>query len=263
MTATVTGATDVPPLAREHTPVVSRTSEQGDVFFFYRPRVGVDEVDELTDVQQFFVVLAPDGRDLYRRLLVGRKRLPDPHAHERGWAFVAEVAHSPEDLRAELRAAPTARAAGEGRYAVVAHDGERPSDHHTHLAYVLELPHEPGPAQEAFRIRPEASYVVAVRNPRADAPSGTGLRADQRAKYPPDLQERFGDRRFVALDDPRFLDFENAEVVLIGAAEDVESELGTSLDREHERVETAAIVTRLRVRPDDLPLDPLEHGDLR
>jgi hypothetical protein len=36
--------------------------EQGDVFFFYRPRVGVEEVRRLDDVQRFFVVLEPERR---------------------------------------------------------------------------------------------------------------------------------------------------------------------------------------------------------
>ena len=45
---------------------MSRTVEQGDVFFFYRPRVGTGEVDELSDVQRFFVVLMPEGAQRYR-----------------------------------------------------------------------------------------------------------------------------------------------------------------------------------------------------
>jgi hypothetical protein len=248
---------------------VSRIVEEGDVFFFYRPRVDADEVDGLWDVQRFFLVLEPDHDRRYRTIVVGRKRLPDPREHERIWAFVAEVADEPDDLRDELerkvyetrtrgvRVRRPARPAGEGRYAIVEHDG------HTHLAYVLELPQEPGPAQQMFRILPEASYVVAVRNPEAATPPGIGLPPHERADFPPDLQERFGTRRFVSLDDPRFLDREGAEIVLIGAAEDVEPELGIDLDREGERVETADIFDRLRIKPGELPTEPLERGELR
>jgi hypothetical protein len=35
--------------------------ERGDVFFFYRPRIGVDEVRRLDDVQRFFLVLEPSS----------------------------------------------------------------------------------------------------------------------------------------------------------------------------------------------------------
>jgi hypothetical protein len=43
---------------------MSEILEQGDVFFFYRPRVGVEEVRGLDDVQRFFCMLEPDGRDV-------------------------------------------------------------------------------------------------------------------------------------------------------------------------------------------------------
>jgi hypothetical protein len=156
-----------------------------------------------------------------------------------------------------VRVQPPARPAGAGRYAIVEHDG------HAHLAYVLELPREPGPAQEAFGIRPEASYVVAVRNPAAEAPPGVGLPTRERADFPPELRERFGRRRFAPLDDPRLLDYEGAELVVIGAAEDVESELGVRLDQDEERLETADLFRQLRIGPGELPVEPLERGELR
>ena len=39
---------------------MSEVLERGDIFFFYRPRVGVEQVRSLDDVQRFFVVLRPD-----------------------------------------------------------------------------------------------------------------------------------------------------------------------------------------------------------
>jgi hypothetical protein len=248
---------------------MSRLVEQGDVFFFYRPRVGLAEAHDLQGVQRFFFVLTPEGKGLYRRIIVGRKRLPDPRGHERIWAFVAEVADQPEELRDELRSqayetrtrgvrvVPPARPVGEGRYGIAEHDG------HTHLAYLLELPRKAGPAQDAFRIRPEASCLVAVRNPLVDVPSGAGMRPEQRAKYPPELQERFGDRRFISVGDPRLLDYEGAEIVLIGAAENVREELGIDLEPRTERVENADIFQKLRTGPEELPTEALEHGRLR
>jgi hypothetical protein len=230
---------------------MSRVLEQGDVLFFYRPRIDVHEVRRLEDVQRFFLVLAVEGRGLFRRLIVGRKRLPDLREHERAWAFVAEVADDPEALRDDLepvayetrtrgtRVEPGARQAGAGRYALVDHDG------HTHLAYVLGLP-PPDNVRRMFLIAPEASYVIAVRNPDAPAPPGTGLPPRRRPDYPEELRARFGSRRFSAVDPPELLDYEGAEVVLIGATEDAESELGIELDAETERLRDADVLSRLR-----------------
>jgi hypothetical protein len=207
---------------------VSKILEKGEVFFFYRPRVDASEVDALDDVQRFFFVVKPDRKRRFRHLIVGRKHLPDPEEHEREWAFVYEVADDPGELHEEIEAKryetktrgvreqPQARPVGEGRYAIVDHDG------HTHLAYVLEVPREPGEAQRTFNIREMASYVVAVRNPDAPAPQGAGLPSRERADLPSDLASRFDGRRFIALDPPAFLDHEGVELVLIGAAEDGE-----------------------------------------
>jgi ketosteroid isomerase-like protein len=248
---------------------MTRVLEEGHVFFFYRPRVGTDEVRSLDDVQRFFVVLEPHRRRLFRRLVVGRKRLPEVHARERVWAFVAEVADDPDALHDDLkrvayetrtrgaRVQPEARPAGEGRYAVVDHEG------HTHFVYVLELPPEPAEAQRMLRIEPEASYVVAVRNPDAPAPPGTGLPERRRPEYPQELRARFGERRFSPVDPPELLDYEGAEVVIIGAAEDAAEELGIELDPETERVEDADLFRKLRVSREELPVEPLDRGELR
>jgi hypothetical protein len=248
---------------------VTKVVEQGEILFFYRPRVGTDEVSKLQDVQRFFFVMLPERTQRFRRLIVGRKRLPDPLRHERTWAFVAEVGDCPESLREELvrkayetgtggvRIQPEARPAGEGRYAIVEHNG------HSHLVYVLLLPRSPGEAQEAFGIRSEASYITAVRNPSADAPTGTGLSPRQRAKYPPQLMERFRRRRFAPLDDPRFLDYEGAEIVLIGAAVDVEAELNVDIDVDELQLDPSEIFRKLRLPPGELPTEPLERGVLR
>jgi hypothetical protein len=203
---------------------MSRVLEWGDAYFFYRPRVGVDEVSGLDDVQRFFVILKPDGERRYRRVFVGRKRLPDPSSHERAWAFVAEVTDDPEELREKGEEEPSARVAGAGRYAIVDHGG------HTHLAYALAEPRRRGRIQQELNVRPQASYVVAVRNPDAPAPPGAGLPPHRRPQYPPELRERFGGRRFIPADPPDLLDHPGAELVLIGAAEDAARELGIELD---------------------------------
>jgi hypothetical protein len=231
---------------------MTRVLERGELLFFYRPRVGVERVRGLGDVQRLFLVLVPEPKRLFRRLIVGRKRLPDPAAHEREWAFVAEVADDPHAIRDDLerveyatrtrgtRVQPEARPAGEGMYAVVEHDG------HTHLAYTLDEPREPDPLQQELGIRREASYIVAVRNPEAPAPPGMGLDAGRRADLPRPLKERFAGRRFAPLDPPDFLDHAGVELVLIGAAEHASRELGIDLRPEVERRSEADLLRRAR-----------------
>ena len=44
-------------MSREDT---SQIVEQGDIFFFYRPKVGTEEVSSTDDVQRFYMVTAPE-----------------------------------------------------------------------------------------------------------------------------------------------------------------------------------------------------------
>jgi hypothetical protein len=139
-----------------------------------------------------------------------------------------------------VRVQPEARASGRAAYAVVEHDG------HTHLAYRLDREREPDRLQRELGIRREAGYIVAVRNPEAPAPPGTGLGAGRRADLPRSLQERFGGRRFAPLDPPDFLDHAGVELVLVGAAEHASRELGIDLRPELERRTGADVLAALR-----------------
>jgi hypothetical protein len=189
--------------------------ERGDVSFLYRPKLGIVRVRSLDDVQRFFIVLArrlTDGHARVRRIIVGRKRLPDPGAHEREWAFVADVTERPDEAQAD------ARVAGAGAYAIAEHEG------HVHFEYVLASRNDDDHVRALLNVRDEASYVVAVRNPEAPAPAGAGLSPSQRPHFPPDVLERFRGRRFLPLDDPALLDQPGVELVLIGATEDAELE---------------------------------------
>jgi hypothetical protein len=49
-------------------------------------------------------------------------------------------------------------------------------------------------------------------------------------------------------------------MVLIGAAEDVESELGEQVDLDDEDVD---VFEELDLDPDDLPTEPLDRGEFR
>src|SRR5829696_6933233 len=161
----------------------------------------------------------------YRLFILGRKKLPEivegkSTSEERNWALNTLTTNNPEDIRKELLAAEyetetkgkrrvaAAAPAGEGKYSIVKHDN------HTEFAYALELPEVPGPTQREFEIKKEASYIMSVKNPES-------------------LKKEFGDRRWINIEDTKLLDYENTQLLLIGARKkDVEEELGIDLNEE-------------------------------
>ncbi len=144
----------------------------------------------------------------------------------------------------------------EGVYAIVRHG------RHTHLAYELELPKEPGDVQRELLIEPKASFVVTVRNPEAPAPPQAGLTGAQKAEFPQAMEDRFRGRRFAQLE-PDFLDQRGTELVLIGASKAPEEELDIDLVPEEEREAEAAIFRDLRLERGQHPVEPLFRGDWR
>jgi hypothetical protein len=147
-----------------------------------------------------------------------------------------------------------AKPVGEGRYQIVAHRG------HTELAYVLELPEQRGPSQEEFEIQDAASYIVAVKNPDVSVPGFPSR--EQGPRYPGRLRDKFGDRRWIAVEDPQLLDYEGAQIVLLGARTgDVERELGIEIDEKAETALTAEIFQKLRLPREEARLKPLIRGE--
>jgi hypothetical protein len=64
--------------------------EQGDIYFFYRPKKGAEEVKSIEDVRRFFMVTAPEKSEskengknqLYRLFIIGKKSLPEVRKSE-------------------------------------------------------------------------------------------------------------------------------------------------------------------------------------
>ena len=220
------------------------------------------------DVERFHVVLCPDGTAKFRLMTIGAKRLPDADEHERNWGFVDLVAKSARQVTDALgedhyetktrgdRVRPAARPAGEGVY-VLTRTGKA-----MHLAYALELPEKPGPVQKELNITEEASFALSIKNPEKGSPRNTGLDSAEKADYPDKLQKEFRDRRF-ATEDPRLLDYEGAQFILIGAGSDVKRDLGIDLEPEDESEGTADIFKRLRLSKGKHPIEPLLTGEWR
>ena len=251
----------------------SQIVEQGDIFFFYRPKVGTEEVSSTEDVQRFYMVTALEEKDRkYRLFILGRKKLPEivegkSTSEERNWALNTLTTNNPEDIRKELLAAEyetetkgkrrvaAAAPAGEGKYSIVKHDN------HTEFAYALELPEVPGPIQREFEIKKEASYIMSVKNPDIQI-SGFKAFEKRTPQYPESLKKEFGDRRWINIEDPKLLDYENTQLLLIGARKkDVEEELGIDLNEEKETANTAELFRELKIRKDQVPLKPLLKGE--
>ncbi len=242
-----------------------QTLESGDIFFLYRPAVDDEEPKGLVDVQRFLIVLKPHDREVFRLLIIGRKRLPDVGEHERVWAFVDRVTNSADELERALRASeyqtqtrgerhePAVRPAGEGVYAITLVGGQM------HLSYALELPEKTSEVQKAFKIAPEATFALSIKNPQASTPPGVGLPEERKPEYPPELQEEFRERRFER-EDPRLLDFPGTELIVVAARLDPEAAYGISLPAEHEDQRHADIIRKLHMDKSRHPVRPLFEG---
>jgi hypothetical protein len=257
----------------------SEVIEHGDIFFFYRPKVDTEEVQDIEDVQRFYMITSPmaegkrqSNKNIYRLFLVGQKQLPEivegkSTSKERNWALNTLTTSNADDIHKELLAAEyttetrgkrriaAAVPAGEGKYSIVKHDG------HTELAYLLELPEVPGSTQREFEIRKEASYIVSVKNPNINVPSFAAFSSNKKPKYPKHLMEKFGDRRWISIEDPDLINYENTQLLLIGARKkDVEEELGIDIDEQRETENSADMFKELKLRKQEVPLKPLLKG---
>ena len=73
--------------------------------------------------------------------------------------------------------------------------------------------------------------------------------------------EKFGDRRWINVEDPHLLDYENTQLLLIGARKkDVEEELGIDIDEQKETERSADLFKELKIKKEQVPLKPLLKG---
>ena len=270
--------------------------EKGDIFFFYRPKAKViddgsgGDVKSIEDIRGFFMVTATaanteneqqqqfDGTNSktpkegesprYRLFVIGKKSLPEirtteARRSERYWAKVGGIFENPQELTGELlsdefRKGDAARAVGEGKYAIVKHQD------HAELAYVLEMPEEPGEAQRELGIEKEASYIVSIINPKVPVPAGYPS-SEESPNYPESILKEFGENEnFISLArDLRFINFQNAQMILVGAREGrdvIQKEFGIDIKEEKETVHSADIFSKLKIEKDKVPTKPLIEG---
>jgi hypothetical protein len=214
------------------------------------------------------MVTASEESQLYRLFVIGKKSLPEireteARASERYWARVGGIFRNANELTKELssdefRRGDAARPVGEGKYAIVRHQN------HTELAYVLELPNEPGDAQRELGIEKEASYVISVINPKIPKSSNLPT-TEEPPKYPQEVLNEFNENdNFVSLSkDTKFIDYQNAQVILVGAREGkdvIKNEIGIEIKEEPSSA--ADIFDKLKLRREQVPIRPLTEGKL-
>jgi hypothetical protein len=140
------------------------------------------------------------------------------------------------------------------------------------------MPKEPGEAQKELGIEKEASYIVSVINPKKPISSSSSSVVDsggggypssteETPRYPEELLNEFGDNdTFIPLSkDIRFLDYQNAQVILTGAREGrdvIKNDLGIDIIEEEESQQSSDIFNKLKVRKDQVPIRPLTEGKL-
>jgi hypothetical protein len=284
----------------------SQILEHGDIFFFYRPKVGAREISGIDDIRRFFMITATDSRQpgteidgkmdarikeekqdsirdgeagdrmiatdnastWYRLFTIGKKSLPEvrhteARRSERYWAKIGGIFHDSkvltnELLSSEYREGDSARPVGEGKYAIISHKN------HAELAYVLEMPKEPGKAQKELGIEKEASYIVSVINPKVPVPEGYPS-TEQPPQYPESILVGLESKEnFIPLSkDIRLIDYLNAQVILIGAREGKDvlmKEIGIDIKEEEETEQTADIFGKLQIERKRTPIRPLVEG---
>jgi hypothetical protein len=281
---------------------IAEVLEKGDIFFFYRPKTKIvddssgGDVKSIEDIRRFFMVTATtaanteseqqqqfDGTNRkrpkeekeeeeesskYRLIVIGKKSLPEirtteARRSERYWAKVGGIFRNPEELTRELlsdefRKGDAARPVGEGKYAIVKHQD------HAELAYVLEMPEEPGEAQKELGIEKEASYIVSIINPKVPVPSGYPS-SEEPPNYPKSILDQFGENEnFISLArDLGFINFQNAQMILVGAREGrdvIQKEFGIDVREEKETVHSADIFSKLKIEKEKVPIKPLIEG---
>lgn len=214
--------------------IPSSILEKGIIYFFFRGRVGIDEPDSVADVARSYIVLrplpkgaklgeGPIGDEKNNRLLALPKKVLPKSPKDKFMTFVEKANMSMDEIKDVFassdyatktsgdRHSPAAAPVGEGVYAFTQ------TGRDTHLAYILTLPSEISDVQKDIGLRERGSYVTSAKNPEASGPASAAL--PQKAEFPQDILDQFGGRGWMPLQ-PKMLDYENAQFLIIGHGED-------------------------------------------
>ncbi|KAF2876793.1 tetrapyrrole biosynthesis, uroporphyrinogen III synthase [Massariosphaeria phaeospora] len=215
----------------------SNILEKGVVYFLARNRNNFDTAESVGDLQRSYFVLRPFPRggklgegplqDLAnnRLLALPKKTFPKSH-NDRFMAFVEKAKTTIQELKdnffkaeeyetktAGTRHTEPITVVGEGVYAIT-----RTEDRTTHLAYALTIPSELGEVQEDLGLRSQGSFVISIKNPERPGPANARL--PEGPGFPKEIIEHFRGLAWSEVK-PKYLDYPNAQILLIG--EDLET----------------------------------------
>jgi hypothetical protein len=271
--------------SEKETSVESITLEKGHIYFFYRAKIDVEEVNDLRGVQRLYILLAAQkhfdplipeqvlpSETVYRLIIVGQKKMPSIELKSRYWGFVELVTKDLKEVNSYLgmesyhtetvgdREIEPARPCGEGVYQIVKHHA------HTHLAFVLEVPEEMGEVQDAFNLHKEGSYIISIKNPEIS--SKLRLQYSKKADFPKELIGKFQGKRFIPVQPTSLLNYPGVELIIIGATEAITDELGKAGEEleelekmEMKRLDDEKLFNELRMNKAEHPAEPLIKGE--
>ena len=183
--------------------------QKGTICFLYRPKIEKEKVNSLEDVQRVYLILKPIDYLKYILIVITKKQLPNQSNVSR-FAFVDLVTVNKNNISKKLnereyltrtkgtRHQSKIRILGEGKYLIVLHQG------HTHLIYQLVEPQIPSAPQHDINISKEGSFIISIKNP------------NKKLIYPKNLQNKFNNKKFIPLNPSDFLNYNGAEILLIG-----------------------------------------------
>ncbi|KIW75045.1 hypothetical protein Z517_11816 [Fonsecaea pedrosoi CBS 271.37] len=220
----------VEPGAREDD-VPSSILEKGIIYFFFRARVNVDHAEDIKDVARSYMVMrpipldaklgdGPIGDEGNCRLLAVPKKVLPKSGKDRFVTFVEKCKTSFAELKesfmagseyetktAGTRHIPPVTPLAEGVYAITSTGRE------SHLAYIVNIPSEIGEIQKDFGLKQRGSFVTSIKNP--EQPPLGNQNVPQGPKYPQEIIDEFRGLRWKPLE-PKYLDYDNAQFLMIG-----------------------------------------------
>ncbi|KAG9790873.1 hypothetical protein KCU88_g1222, partial [Aureobasidium melanogenum] len=233
---------------RDDNDVPSSILEKGIIYFFFRARVNVDDPQDVNDIARTYIVMrplpldaklgdGPIGDEGNCRLLALPKKVLPQSGRDRFMAFVEKAKTGFKELKESFMAGsehetktsgkshvPPATPLAEGVYAITSTGRE------SHLAYIITIPSELGEVQKELGLHERGSFIMSVKNPTQPQPSNTNLPKDP--EYPKEILDEFGSLRWKPLE-PKYLDYPNAQVLIIGGHWDKATEQRPKDDREN------------------------------
>ncbi|OQV10813.1 hypothetical protein CLAIMM_14751 [Cladophialophora immunda] len=237
----------VEPGAREDD-VPSTILEKGVIYFFFRARVNVDHPEDVNDVARSYMVMrpipldaklgdGPIGDDGNCRLLALPKKVLPKSGKDKFVTFVEKHKTSFAELKesfmagseyetktAGTRHTPPVTPLAEGVYAITSTGRE------SHLAYIVNIPAEIGEMQKDFGLKQRGSFVTSVKNP--EQPPLGNQNVPKGPEYPQEIIDEFRGLRWKPLE-PKYLNFDNAQFLMIGEDYDKATEQRPKDEREN------------------------------